>query len=96
MTSIYVSRVAVTRACDHHVTVILVAVKDAIAQAQAYDETYFEAIHDNLLGFAHVTVAGMLKHLTEQCLTLTFKEKKKKLKKNKPQVGERRRHPCVP
>ena len=27
-----------------------------------------------------VLVAGMLEHLTEQCLALTFKEKKKKLK----------------
>ena len=52
--------------------------KDVIAQA--YDKTYFEAIHDDLLGFTHVTVAGMLEHLTEQCLALTFKEKKKKLK----------------
>ena len=49
--------------------------KDAIAQA--YNETYIEAIWDNLLGFTHITVAGMLKHLTEKCLTLSFKEKRR-------------------
>ena len=47
--------------------------KDAIAQA--YSETYYDAIHDDLLGFTHATVAGMFEHLTEQCLALTFKEK---------------------
>ena len=52
--------------------------KDAIAKA--YDETYFKAIWDNFLGFTHITVAGTLEHLTEKCLVLTFKEKKKNLK----------------
>ena len=48
--------------------------------AAAYDETYFGTIKDDLLGFSHLTVNAMLEHLREQCLAVTFKEKKKKLK----------------
>ena len=52
--------------------------KDAIADA--YDETYFEALRDDLLGFTHLTVSDMFDHLREQCLAMTSKEKKQKLK----------------
>ena len=47
----------------------------------AYNETYFDTIKDDLPGFTHLTVNDMLEHLQEQCLAMTFKEKKKKLKK---------------
>ena len=50
------------------------------AMAAAYDDTYFDTIKDELLGFSHLTVNAMLEHLREQCLAMTFKEKKKKLK----------------
>ena len=53
--------------------------KDAITTA--YDETYFDTIKDDLLGFTHFTVSNLLRHLKEQCLAMTFREKKQKLKK---------------
>ena len=42
-----------------------------------YDESYLEALKDDVLGFTHVTVVDMLVHLTEQSLSLTTVEKKK-------------------
>ena len=47
---------------------------------EAYEESYLEALKDDLLGFTHVHVNQMLTHLTEQCLALTTGDKKKKLK----------------
>ena len=52
--------------------------KDAVAAA--YDESYFEALKDKLLGFTHVTLSEIIDHLRKQCLTMTSKEKKQKLK----------------
>ena len=46
------------------------------AIAAAYDETYLDTIKDDLLGFSHLTVNAMLEHLREQCLAMTFKEKR--------------------
>ena len=60
------------------------------AMASAYDETYFDTIKDDLLGFSYLTVNDMLEHLQEQCLAMTFKEKKEKTKGNKHQLGARR------
>ena len=48
--------------------------------ATAYDESYLEALENELLGFTHVTVSEMLEHLREQCLAMTSREKKQKLK----------------
>ena len=52
--------------------------KDAIATV--YNETYLDVIHNELLGFTHLTVNDLLEHLKEQCLAMTFKEKMRKLK----------------
>ena len=52
--------------------------KDAVAAA--YDKTYFNTIKDDLLGFTHLTVNEMLEHLKEQCLVMTFREKRQNLK----------------
>ena len=47
------------------------------AMVAAYDETYFDTIEDELLGFTHLTVNSMLEHLTEQCLAMTFTDRRK-------------------
>ena len=47
---------------------------------EAYGESYLEALKDDILGFTHVHVSQMLAHLSEQCLAITTKERKKKLK----------------
>ena len=53
------------------------AFKDKVEEA--YDQAYFSTMKDDVLGFMHVTVAGMLSHLEGQCHALTEREKKAKL-----------------
>ena len=52
--------------------------KDAIVAA--HDETYFDVIRGDLLGFTHLTVNDLLEHLKEQCLAMTFEKKRRELK----------------
>ena len=48
--------------------------------AAACDKSYLKALKDDLQGFTHITAGDMIDHLREQCLAMTSKEKKQKLK----------------
>ena len=46
----------------------------------AYDACWLEEIEDDVLNFTHNTAKEMLAHLLTQCMKLTNREKRTKLK----------------